>query len=535
MGSIKMHHLTKVVAVLSFLTVPAMAASTLSNDLVSGLEPSAEIVGGFTDEFLRNSQVSEDERRCLSKSSSSLASSLANACERALEIYKQFTEPVMPQGMPAVRSMATANQVAPDAPASNYAVPPVGLPVGVSAAAPIATVSDGEEAVVAMELAASLSHVYKMQAKVAKACLKGDVLDEFEQAEKHLSNMTFVSGRLLTEGVDVMDELSDAFNSFEHHSYRAFGKDLGVAGRKVLLAKRSGLADFTEPSPEAIEQVTEGLFASFFGKGYDLQLVADDVPSNVPMTAPQIQKAMPEVGMPPSTWHWGSLEVHNEVIPTGTQPSMAPLAAVTPVPATLNLDLHKCISGNMPLWKSAWAPVWELASAASESESEVPEINDMMVSLMDVQMAIMRCKITPEMEAVLIDSMEKGKLHANLKTPEGNIQTGNVPSLLASALEDFRDEHWYEFGKQLGAAIQDLGFVTFDQKYEVGTAGSSPYTSRQSLGVVVVGAVSVGFLAMFSMMRGRRAVGAALGSGSSRPEFDRLRMMNSDDLEAFVE
>merc|ERR1712014_427592 len=160
----------------------------------------------------------------------------------------------------------------------------------------------------------------------------------------------------------------------------------------------------------------------------------------VPRTVPPVQTAAPSVqlGAPPSTWHWGSLQVHNEVIPAGMQTSLAPLAATTPAPATLNVDLHKCISENMPFWKSAWAPVWNLASAASGSESEVPEIHDMMVSMMDLQMAMTRCKITPEMEAVLIDSMEAGKLHANLKMPEGKLKSPTVPSLLASALEDFR-------------------------------------------------------------------------------------------------
>merc|ERR1712048_1185790 len=177
-----------------------------------------------------------------------------------------------------------------------------------------------------------------------------------------------------------------------------------------------------------------------------------------PTTAPRVQIGVPSVQITtaPSTWHWGSLEVHNEVTPAFTQTSMAPLAATAPTPATLNVDLHKCISENMPLWKSAWAPVWKLASVASGSESEVPEIHDMMVSMMDVHMAMTRCKITPAMEAVLIDSMEAGKLHANLKIPEGKLKSANVPSLLSSALEDFREKKWYAFGNQLGAAMQDL-------------------------------------------------------------------------------
>merc|ERR1711933_477216 len=142
----------------------------------------------------------------------------------------------------------------------------------------------------------------------------------------------------------------------------------------------------------------------------------------------------------------------------------------------------------------AWAPVWKLASSpASGSESEIPAVNDLMVSMMDVQMAMGRCKITPVMEATLIDSIEAGKLHAKLKMPEGNMKSGSVPSLLASALKDFRDQQWYAFGNQLGAAIQDLAVVTFNQKYlvaepaapqDISADGSDQLAGRRSLGAV---------------------------------------------------
>merc|ERR1712048_62920 len=76
-------------------------------------------------------------------------------------------------------------------------------------------------------------------------------------------------------------------------------------------------------------------------------------------------------------------------------------------PAALNIDLHKCISDNMVFWKSAWTPVFDLASAAaSGSVAEAPDTSELMMSMMHVQMAMTRCKITPEMEAILIDSME---------------------------------------------------------------------------------------------------------------------------------
>merc|ERR1712048_757246 len=145
-----------------------------------------------------------------------------------------------------------------------------------------------------------------------------------------------------------------------------------------------------------------------------------------------------------------------------------------------------------------------------------------MVAMTDIQMAMTRCKITPEMEAVFIDSMERGELHANLKMPEGNFKSGNVPSLLASALEDFKNRQWYAFGNQLGTAMQDLAVVTFDQKFEVDTAGSGQLASRQSLGLAAVVAVSFGFLAMLAVVRGRRALGSRLGRSGPGLEFERV-------------
>merc|ERR1712187_241426 len=149
-----------------------------------------------------------------------------------------------------------------------------------------------------------------------------------------------------------------------------------------------------------------------------------------------------------------------------------------------------------------------------------------------------RCKIPPEMEAVILDSMEAGKLRANLKMPEDKFKSANVPSLLSSALEDFRNRDWYAFGNQLGAAMQDLAVVTFDQKYEVDFAGSGHLASRWSLGAVAVGAVSVGFLATFAVVRGRRTMYTAVGGARSGLEFERVNMvpvLSDDDLEAFVE
>merc|ERR1712113_59479 len=147
---------------------------------------------------------------------------------------------------------------------------------------------------------------------------------------------------------------------------------------------------------------------------------------------------------------------------------------------------------------------------------------------------------------MLLDSMEAGKLHANLKVPKGTSKSGDFPSLLSSALDDFKYRDWYGFGKQLGTSMQDLLVVTFAQKYEIDAVGSLGHRppvfkgtpNRLSLVAVAVGAVSAGFLATFAIVRSRRAIAAAQGETSRGLRFDRLHsvpVLADDDLEAIVE
>merc|ERR1712151_1361568 len=121
-----------------------------------------------------------------------------------------------------------------------------------------------------MELAASLSNVYQMETRLAKKCLKGDVLDELMTAANHMANVSYMGGRLVTNGVDILDEVSSGFTSYEHRNYRAFGKDLGTAWRTVLLSKHNSQDNYANPSPLSVQEATEGLFASFFGPGFKL-------------------------------------------------------------------------------------------------------------------------------------------------------------------------------------------------------------------------------------------------------------------------
>merc|ERR1712228_765338 len=131
-----------------------------------------------------------------------------------------------------------------------------------------------------------------------------------------------------------------------------------------------------------------------------------------------------------------------------------------------------CIKENMPLLKSAWAPVFGLAEAAAGSTAEAPEASDFMMSMMDVQLALKQCNIGPAEEAMLVDAWEGGgDLKAKVSVPNENVETASVATLLASALEDYKDQQYYTFGKQLGKALQDMVVVTFPLKYEVDASG----------------------------------------------------------------
>merc|ERR1711879_379825 len=130
--------------------------------------------------------------------------------------------------------------------------------------------------------------------------------------------------------------------------------------------------------------------------------------------------------------------------------------------------------GNMNTLKTAWTPVFELAETASTgSVSDAPGAGDFLVSMMSVQQALRKCNIGPAQEAMLIVAWEEGgeSLKTKLSVPNENIKTSDVAQLLSSAMGDFKDQQYYQFGKQLGKSLQDMVVVSFPMKYEVDDLG----------------------------------------------------------------
>merc|ERR1712187_485795 len=180
----------------------------------------------------------------------------------------------------------------------------------------------------------------------------------------------------------------------------------------------------------------------------------------VPQTPPQFAGAPVAAGLPTA-------------IPAvvGMQTSLSPTPPTLP-PPEVDIDLHKCFVDNAYIWKSAWTPIFELGGEATGASAEPPAMTDLMTSMVDVQLAMRRCDIGPAQEAMLFDTWEAGgKFKTDLNMPDTKVRTGAVPSLLSSALEDFKYRDWHAFGSQLGKAMQQMAVATFPEEYEVDDTG----------------------------------------------------------------
>merc|ERR1711988_175426 len=98
-------------------------------------------------------------------------------------------------------------------------------------------------------------------------------------------------------------------------------------------------------------------------------------------------------------------------------------------PTAVDVDLHSCITKNMPLWKSAWSTVFQLVSSLEQISATLvsssslssslfrrlshEDMSDLMGPMMDMQMALRKCNIDPTDEVMLLDAIETGKVKTN--------------------------------------------------------------------------------------------------------------------------
>merc|ERR1712137_1420890 len=97
-----------------------------------------------------------------------------------------------------------------------------------------------------------------------------------ELAAEHLSNLTYVAGHLNANGADIVREVASASKAFDSGDYRTFGREIGQAGRKILLSKSNvpNLPEFS-PSLHQLVNMSAGITQGFFGRGFSIDITSD--------------------------------------------------------------------------------------------------------------------------------------------------------------------------------------------------------------------------------------------------------------------
>jgi len=337
-------------------------------------------------------------------------------------------------------------------------------------AAPAAGLTGGEETVVSLEFVARFAGLLELEKQLAKDCLQMDAVKNIESAAKHMFNATYVGNRLITNGVDILSELADATGAYDAGKFREFGQDLGGAWRKVVLSKKSFL-DFEMPSAQELDEMTQALMVALFGSGMTLRVETDAQVAPMMPTAPppQVYAAAPQL-------RGGALYGSAPGAPAA--PFVQPGTAYPVLPSSVDIDLRTCLVANMPLFRSAWAPVFKLFLDASTEDAAdaLPDTSQLLISMLDLQLALRTCGLGPQQEAVLFDAMHMGELHTKLELPEmASMNTQQERDALSrgfsAALHDWREHSWSAFGAQLGSILRDMVLLTFPQKYSLDDAG----------------------------------------------------------------
>lgn len=472
--------------------------------LVRLSDGASKIVGGMAESFLggEHGVLTPSELRCLSDGAGKLAGGVMDTAGRTAQTYHVL-----------------ASQHSGNALAASMAAAQSGMSVNPSAQNPV------DPLIAGIELSQRLSSMMEFEQKISSKCLKDDAKAELKAASHHLSNVSFMGGRLVANGVDIITELGRAAGAYDDGNYRMFGDNMGLAARKVLISnKGEGYKEMmVEPTDADIQDVTNGLVKQLFQSGMRLQVSTDAITTMAP-PPPQYYSMMPQT-QPGSNV---------------TQPPAPTLVPWTLLPATeVNVDLHQCVAGNRDLFKDAWEPVWKIMGqmANTGTSGTAKDMNTvekatgegaegfgaLAMSMLDMQIAMRRCGFTAEQEAIIYDSMQAGKsIHTKFdggKFDNEDFTKGDMSETVADAVEDWKQKKFEKFGERMGQALRDITIQAFPEKYYVDADGRLRQRLVQLSGAgrgfaLASGSWSVSILASgllvlavgLLVIRGRRAI-----------------------------
>jgi hypothetical protein len=301
----------------------------------------------------------------------------------------------------------------------------------------------------------------------------------------------------LANGANIAGEMSDAVEKYESKDLHGFGRDIGIALRKVLLSN-STTSSLPEGLPKAdvLANVSEGLMEGFFGEGVGMDLKLR-----------------------------GSSSLHND----------------------LHVDLHECMAKNVQFFQSIWASAMylfakeEIKGDGSNPAQKGGNANlgtALAVTMMQVPQALRRCNITETQEAMLMDSVKALGHGTSLRKALPTLSFENALDVsqmdkdtvalgVAETVKSWSKMDWEAFGKDLGKLLRAMVAKVFPQKYSVDATGrlqarlfpdGAPQRAAVFRGNLAHGSLALvvllGLVALLSL-RGRRAIARSMDDVSS--------------------
>jgi hypothetical protein len=354
-----------------------------------------------------------------------------------------------------------------------------------------------------MDAVMKIISLVTLSTQLLKTCVHGDALIFLNTTAQHLINGTYLKHTILVNGVDIAHSLSDSILAFEAHNYHRFGSDIGVALRKILLSTNNKVVMLPEGMPEEkiIQKATDGLFRGFFTRGSSLEIT------------------------------------------DGAHPDI-----------DIVVNLHRCIAGNSPFFKSLWLSAWDLIAQLSANsqqhdfgfgakQGQPKWAGEIMVAMMQFPMALSKCGVSSNIQTMFTEAIQSlGQLHVQFHFPQDRFRAENdqfraedATGKMAKAVEAWTNWDFESFGYELGELFRELIMLAFPEKYSVDDTGrlqqyvqmdaqDSGKTSNSVPAATVIIGGGAGFMMLaFAAIRTRRSTAFA------RRAEDRMAFTDMED------
>jgi hypothetical protein len=392
----------------------------------------SEIMQSMIDSFLAHRQLQQGERDCLVSGTGAMGGQVAEVSSNMMAIAKQ---------MIALEKMGTQGGAAPSSGANPFrslamqeSQPARQLQGGMMMEAP-AMLMGGTMAM--MSLGNEMNKIMQLGHQILSTCLQGDGKAAFQQAIANAKSLSYVSSHVMTNGVDMCEELSGALSSWEKGDTKGFGDNMGTMARKMFLSSdTNGKLPEGLPDKKALMNVTGGFLKGFFGPGMEMEI------------------RTPETGSSP-----------------------------------IEIDLNKCVGKNVNLLENMWSSTMYFYGQQSTGGAVVStrtpqgrqEFATMLAyTMMQLPRAMQQCNINNDQKQMLVDAIKGMGSGTSFKfdMPQGEDLTKmQAMSQFANSVSDYeklvKDPNYgMAFGKNLGLLFQEAAEKAFEKKYMVDDYGN---------------------------------------------------------------